>query len=314
MSIGRAGSKSNGPNYSPTVSDDGRYVAFSSDATNLVAGDTNGKRGVFRADLHTGMTVRVSVAGSGSQGNDASDRGKISGNGSAIAFESGASNLVARDTNHATDIFLRDLPGTIRRVSLMPTGDQLSNAASQATISNDGARVGFMGLSGSSDAIFQWSRRLQRTTILSEEASDHQVGSPVTSNGGVSSAGEETNFDCWNSGISVTASPKSESFYIDDDCGSTVDYGYDVSRWGAMASIAYFDYSINATLLYVVDDYFELSYPDRYPPLARKRVNASAVSMAADGSRVGYATTIGGISQIQLWNWKTGATATVSTS
>ena len=89
---------------------------------------------------------------------------------------------------------------------------------------------------------------------------------------------------------------------------------YDVSRWGAMASIAYFDYSINATLLYVVDDYFELSYPDRYPPLARKRVNASAVSMAPDGSRVGYATTIGGISQIQLWNWKTDATATVSTS
>ena len=256
--------------YGPDVSATGRYVVFASDATNLVAGDTNSKRDIF---------IRDTVA-----------------------------------NNHATDIFLRDLPGTIRRVSLMPTGDQLSNAASQATISNDGARVGFMGLSGSSDAIFQWSRRLQRTTILSEEASDHQVGSPVTSNGGVSSAGEETNFDCWNSGISVTASPKSESFYIDDDCGSTVDYGYDVSRWGAMASIAYFDYSINATLLYVVDDYFELSYPDRYPPLARKRVNASAVSMAADGSRVGYATTIGGISQIQLWNWKTGATATVSTS
>lgn len=89
------------------VSNDGRYVVYSSAATNLVAGDTNGVEDVFVRDTALGTTTRVSVDGSGAQGNGASLRPLISADGRRIVFESAASNLVSGDTNGAIDVFVR---------------------------------------------------------------------------------------------------------------------------------------------------------------------------------------------------------------
>src|SRR5687768_15351248 len=78
------------------ISGDGRFVVFSSDAANLVPGDTNNQRDVFLRDRHTGLLSRVSVASDGTEGNSSSDGGSISSNGRHILFESCSSNFDPR--------------------------------------------------------------------------------------------------------------------------------------------------------------------------------------------------------------------------
>ena len=88
------------------VSDNGRYVVFSSSATNMVPNDTNGVSDVFVRDRQGGTTKRLSVAGGGSQGNGSSSNAVISANGSFVAFASEATNLVGGDTNAVWDVFI----------------------------------------------------------------------------------------------------------------------------------------------------------------------------------------------------------------
>jgi len=145
VSVATGGAQANG--YSGTlasISADGRYVAFASDATNLVAGDTNGASDVFVHDRQTGTTERASVASSGAQGNSASGRPAISGSGRFVVFESDATNLVAGDTNGKTDVFLHDREtGTTVRMSVDSSGAQANNASDTAAVSSDGRYVAF---------------------------------------------------------------------------------------------------------------------------------------------------------------------------
>ena len=104
------GSGSNGGSYYPQISANGRYVVFTSEATDLATGADNGFYQVFRKDLVTGEIVLVSRAGNaGPQGSEDSDNASISADGRYVIFESYADNLVAGDTNEATDIFRKDL-------------------------------------------------------------------------------------------------------------------------------------------------------------------------------------------------------------
>ena len=124
VSVGN-GHQANGRSFNPDITDDGRYVVFSSVASNLVRHDTNRTEDVFVRDRRLDRTSRVSVSGHGAQGNSFSFDGDISANGLFVAFESGASNLVPGDTNDSTDIFLRDRRrGTTRRVSVSSKGAQ----------------------------------------------------------------------------------------------------------------------------------------------------------------------------------------------
>jgi Tol biopolymer transport system component len=103
----------------PSISADGRHVAFSSAATNLVPGDTNGRPDIFVRDLVAGTTTRVSVATGGGQADDGSFVPSISGNGRYVAFDSPSTNLVAGDTNGVSDIFVHDREtGTTTRASV----------------------------------------------------------------------------------------------------------------------------------------------------------------------------------------------------
>jgi Tol biopolymer transport system component len=90
------------------LSADGRFVAFESDATNLVIGDFNGADDVFIHDRSTGTTQRVSVDRAGNEGNRASGGPSISASGRVVVFWSSATNLVPGDTNGLTDVFVRD--------------------------------------------------------------------------------------------------------------------------------------------------------------------------------------------------------------
>src|SRR5262249_29399620 len=93
---------------SPSLSADGRYVAFESDADNLVPGDTNLSSDVFVHDRVTGDTVRVSVASDGAEADGFSAEPALSADGRYVAFESDADNLVPGDTNDPSDVFLHD--------------------------------------------------------------------------------------------------------------------------------------------------------------------------------------------------------------
>src|SRR5205814_1263965 len=99
VSVDSAGTQADGASASPALSADGRFVAFSSSATNLVPGDTNGQADVFVHDRRTGTTERVSVDSAGTGANGWSERPSISADGRFVAFCSYATNLVPRDTN-----------------------------------------------------------------------------------------------------------------------------------------------------------------------------------------------------------------------
>jgi len=143
-SSGALGNASSSSDAVPAVSNDGRWVAFDSFATNFVAGDTNQSADVFAHDRQTGLTVCVSVDPSGVPGNHISNLGGISGDGRFVTFWSGASNLVASDTNNNFDVFVRDLQNnTTELISVSSLGVQGSAGSLDPSISADGRYVAF---------------------------------------------------------------------------------------------------------------------------------------------------------------------------
>lgn len=128
----------------PAISADGRYVAFSSSAPNLVVGDTNGLSDIFLRDMAAGTTERVSVPAAGGESNGNSLISSVSGDGRYVAFSSSASNLVAEDTNNAGDVFVRDrAAATTTRVSVSSAGSQANDWSDHPVISPDGRYVAF---------------------------------------------------------------------------------------------------------------------------------------------------------------------------
>ncbi|MFQ5748284.1 MAG: TolB family protein [Planctomycetota bacterium] len=144
ISVSTAGGNANGQSIRPVVSAAGRFVAFQSDASNLVAGDFNLIGDIFLRDRLNQTTVRVSVSTAGLEGNGFSTRPALSADGRFVAYRSGASNLVAGDTNLADDIFVRDTQlGTTVRVSVSSLGAQANGPSDRPAISDDGRFVGF---------------------------------------------------------------------------------------------------------------------------------------------------------------------------
>ena len=146
VSVSSAGAQGNGNSWAPFISADGRYVAFKSTDTNLVAGDTNGRNDIFVRDTVTNTTSRVSMSSAGAEANGDSSDSSISSDGRYVAFDSGASNLVAGDTNAWWDVFVRDtVTNTTTRVSVSTAGAQgTGGGASLPSISGDGRYVAFV--------------------------------------------------------------------------------------------------------------------------------------------------------------------------
>jgi hypothetical protein len=143
-SLGSGGVQANGGAESVAISSDGRFVAFGSVATNLVAGDTNGIGDIFLRDRLNGMTERVNLGIAGAQADAFSSEPALSDDGRFVAFTSTATNLVAGDTNAVLDVFVRDRAfGTTRRVSVASDGTQANAYSHEVAISGDGRFVGF---------------------------------------------------------------------------------------------------------------------------------------------------------------------------
>jgi len=144
VSVDSAGSQGNKNSWADAISGDGRYVAFHSEASNLVPGDTNDGFDVFVHDRQTGVSERVSVDSAGNQGNNVSGWPAISGDGRYVAFESSASNLVAGDINSHCDIFVHDRQtGVTERVSVDTAGNEGNYESYMPAISADGRYVAF---------------------------------------------------------------------------------------------------------------------------------------------------------------------------
>ncbi len=144
VSVDSAGGQADGSSAFPQISADGRFVVFSSEATNLVSEDTNSVLDVFVRDRESGETSRVSVAADGAQGDGWSYIPSISTDGRFIVFASGASNLVAGDLNGYEDVFVHDRQsGEISLVSVASDGTQGDFYSQLPTISSDGRFVAF---------------------------------------------------------------------------------------------------------------------------------------------------------------------------
>lgn len=129
------------------INADGSLVAFSSDATNLVAHDSNQVRDVFVRDRAAGTTERVSVSSAEEQANGASSAPAISGTGQFVAFSSSATNLVPGDGNRRLDVFVHDrVGGTTERVSVAGVSTEANGASGAPSISADGRFVAFQSL------------------------------------------------------------------------------------------------------------------------------------------------------------------------
>jgi Tol biopolymer transport system component len=144
VSVSTALDEGNSWSDKPSTSADGRYVAFSSAASNLVSGDSNGVTDILVRDVTGGLTTRESLSSTGGQANGPSTRPSISDNGRYVAFDSGASNLAAGDTGSFTDVFIRDRQTqATTRMSVNAAGQGGNDDSFAPSITADGQAVAF---------------------------------------------------------------------------------------------------------------------------------------------------------------------------
>jgi Tol biopolymer transport system component len=183
VSKSELGEATDGRAIEPNVSNDGRYVAFSSYATNVVENDTNGHHDIFVRDTLTGTTERISLSSDGVEGIGPSLDPAISGDGRFVAFESRASNLVEGDTNETIDVFVHDrLNGTTRRISVSNEGIEGESDSRDASISQDGRFIAFISLARNfyePDSYYGWQIYVHdQNTSMIEMVSVNDAGIP----------------------------------------------------------------------------------------------------------------------------------------
>ncbi len=195
VSVATNGTQETGASSAPAISADGRFVAFESDAIDLVSGDTNAATDIFVHDRQTGTTERLSVATNGTQATGASIAVAISADGRFVAFESTAADLVSGDTNSAKDIFVHDRQtGTTERVSVATGGVQVPSHSFAAAISADGRFVTFF----SGDANLVSGDTNSKVDIF---VHDRQTGTTERVN--VATGGTQADDNSYNSTISA---------------------------------------------------------------------------------------------------------------
>ncbi len=224
-SVSTAGVEGNGSSSSGRISSDGRYVAFNSDATNLVAGDGNGMLDVFLRDTQALTTERISVGIGGVDANGFSFAYDVSNDGRYVLFVSDASNLVAGDTNGAYDLFLYDRTLATTELITLSSGGVQSNGTS------------IIGASMTADAgliVFDSAA----TNLVSGDTNkkydifvrDRNAGTTTRINRGTNG---ETNGDSWDptisvDGLAIAFESRAKNLSLLDPNGHADIYLYDV--------------------------------------------------------------------------------------
>ncbi len=208
ISINSSGVEGNHDSYRPTISADGRFVAFVSRASNLVSNDTNSRDDIFVRDRATKTTMRVSVDSWGTQANADSYVAAISGNGRFVAFWSIAYNLVPNDTNLNSDIFLHNLvtKATTRIPAYVDLYDpRFDNSKYKVCISAEGDRIAFWsnardlvpGDTNGLPDVFCYDRGTNVMNLVSKSAAGI-IGEMESDNPSISSDGRYVTFDSWS--------------------------------------------------------------------------------------------------------------------
>lgn len=209
--------------FSPSVSADGRLVAFSSNDEDLVAGDDNDSADIFVRNLKSKRTRRVSVSSTGEQVSGHSFDPSISPSGRHVAFWSEAGDLVANDTNGTWDVFVHDRKtGRTRRASMPLDGDPAGGGGIGVAISADGRLVAFM--SHADDLV-------PNDTNMSGDIFVRNLKTRKTRRVSVTSAGEEAEFiDGGSFGPSISGAGRFVSFssYAEDLVGNDDNDSIDV--------------------------------------------------------------------------------------
>ena len=165
VSVNAQGQEANGTSDWPEISADGRWVAFSSAASNLVDGDNNGVDDVFVIELSSGAVERVSISSAGGQANNISTQPVISGDGRFVAFISSATNLISDSTSGQSEAYLYDREDRRLHWVSAPNGGPNDWPSGELSISVDGNWVAFSSrssqliaddINGRSD-IFLWN-------------------------------------------------------------------------------------------------------------------------------------------------------------
>ncbi len=294
-----------------SLSTDGRYVAFASEADNLVPGDTNGLRDIFVRDLTAWANVLVSVATNGGGADGLSTDPAISGDGRYVAFTSGADNLVAGDTNKAQDVFVRDLQaGTTVLVSRSYNGAGPGNAASYSPmLSSDGRFVLFRSLalnlaSGSFTSGYEnlFLRDLQLgTNYALTHTTSSSAGSPVCAmaSGGRFVACYGSFFVSSSAALYVWDSQLARLVYTNTASGIiNVAVSSDGNRIAYAASTALYEVDRAASLARTIGAVASGSH--------------SRLRLSGDGRYLAYAAPLNGTNQAYLYDFQAVTTLLVS--
>ncbi len=186
VSVSSAGEQANNSNDSASISGDGRFVVFTSYASNLVPGDTNNHFDVFLRDLQTGMTEIISISTSGEQGNSTSFSTiqSVSDDGRYVVFMSSASNLVPNNTNVSYDLYLRDRQtGSTERVNINLDEQPSFVINDWPAMSGDGRYIVYhsavnnivVGNNNDRQDIFLYDRLLDESTLVSLSSTGEQA-------------------------------------------------------------------------------------------------------------------------------------------
>jgi hypothetical protein len=258
VSTNSAGEEANGRSYSPSISENGRFVAFRSDATNLVEGDTNNFGDVFVKDLVSGTLIRISVAENGAQGNNHSFEPIISGDGNYVVFRSYASNLVTGPDNNFEDVYRKSLStGEIVRVNTSSSGQQGNNAVWHPTISYDGRYVSFPSTATNlveGDTNNSWDvfvkDMITGTTVRASTGSNSEQGDGISNYANISGDGRYVSFVSFAPNL-VTGDTNAKSDIFVKDLVSGVISRASTDSTGAQASDESTEAIVGASGVYV---------------------------------------------------------------
>ncbi|MCY2986212.1 MAG: S8 family serine peptidase [Planctomycetota bacterium] len=258
VSVNDSGSQANDNSDNISLSSDGRVVAYNSDASNLVSGDTNGKKDVFLFDRTTRSTERISLTIDGAQPNGDSFVPSVSLHGRYVTFESDATNLVSSDTNGKRDIFVYDrVLKLIERVSVSSTGQQATNDSYSPSLSADGRYVAFHSLASNltatdanaNDDVFVYDRFAKTTEMVSIGVSGLQ-GNQGSRNSSISGDGRFVAFESSASNFVPNDSNQREDVFVFDRIAKEIKM-ISLSDAGLSGSDHSFKASISSNGLYV---------------------------------------------------------------
>lgn len=224
VSVSMTGGDGNGKSYDPSVSANGRYVVFTSTSTNLVPGDVEGKTDIFLRDRVLGTTRRLSQTAAGVGGDSNSTQSAISADGTCVAFESDATNLVVPDLAGTYDVYWLELAnGTLECIS-RPSGPQVASSDSgRPALSSDGQRIAFHSSAaglvsqpvGNSSQIVLHDRATGTRTCCSPTLSGAGTNNTCTETT-ISADGSFVAFTSWASNLLPADTNSTEDVYIFD--------------------------------------------------------------------------------------------------